>query len=498
MPKLETLAETAPQSTGSSPSAVLARTRLTVVHPPALLRVIDLGPEQLVLGRQSDPHYGVQLDSPTVSRNHFAVTWDPKRGAHLGQDLGSRNGSRVNGEPLATEPTELSDGAVIRLGDVLLVYERTAELVAEDVSGNYAAVLPHAVPGRALCVEALRAEIALAAQDPSPVLLIGETGTGKEYIANEIHRLSLRPGPLVAINCAALSSELIESQLFGHARGAFTGAQTSHEGLFRAANGGSLLLDEIGEFPLGLQPKLLRALQERQVLPVGETRAVAVDVRVIAATLQDLSEQAERGDFRLDLYARLSLWEIRVPALRYRRADLFTWFELLSRAWYQKRGTKRTAAIEIKADAAERLLLRDWPDNLRGLDRLVHRICSRQVSGRIDLPSLEALLAKTTGTDPGSPVQLRLPEPHKPATNQPGDGVSAPQTPTSETSAAAEAGSTPTRNLRVQPKPTKPTKKELTRILKQKGSVRAAAVHFQRHRRQIYRWMDEYGLRDRD
>src|SRR5262249_13842254 len=146
-----------------------------------------------------------------------------------------------------------------------------------------------ALPGRSAAATALRAALAEAASDQAPVLLVGETGVGKERAAEELHRLSGRAGPLVRVNCAALAPQLVEDQLFGHVRGAFTGAGDDQPGLLRAADGGTLVLDEVGELPAELQPKLLRALEERQVAPLGSTRAVRVDVRVVAATNRDLA-----------------------------------------------------------------------------------------------------------------------------------------------------------------------------------------------------------------
>jgi transcriptional regulator with GAF, ATPase, and Fis domain len=252
------------------------------------------------------------------------------------------------------------------------------------------------------------------------------------------------------VNCAALSPQLVESQLFGHAKGAFTGALSPHEGLFRAADGGTIFLDEIGELPRELQPKLLRVLQEGEVHPVGETRPVKVDVRVVSATLRDLTEMVDEGAFRLDLYARLSPWEIHVPALSERRADILPWLERLHAAWHEEReDSGETVPLRFEANAVERILLHDWRDNLRGLDRLVHRACAEQ-SGVVDV---------------------------RPA-------ASAPSTPDRPSSPARKD---------------KPTREELAEVLEaHDGSVRATAKHYDRDRRQIYRWLDQYGLRPKD
>src|SRR5262249_22299544 len=161
-------------------------------------------------------------DDPTVSRAHVTIVWD---GAHVAADAGSRNGSWLDGAPLRAEPRPLRDGSVLRLGDVLLVYEQGPE-------GDDDAVSREAIPGRSRAAAALRAALAEAAPDRAPLLLVGETGVGKERAAEEVHRLSGRRGPLVRVNCAALSAQLVEAQLFGHVRGAFTGATEAQPGLF--------------------------------------------------------------------------------------------------------------------------------------------------------------------------------------------------------------------------------------------------------------------------
>jgi transcriptional regulator with GAF, ATPase, and Fis domain len=427
--------------------------------PPGLARIISLGAGRSVLGRQPEGPDDLALAESSVSRKHFAAEWDPRNGFHTGVDLESSNGSFVDAIAAVT-PLPLKDGSVVRLGpSVVAVYQSAGGEGAADVPGSRAAV-----PGQAPSARALRAEIARVAADPSPVLLVGETGTGKEHIAEEIHRLSGRRGELVAVNCAALTPALIESQLFGHARGAFTGAQEAQPGLFREADGGTLFLDEIGELPLELQPKLLRAIQEGEVRAVGTVRNVSVDVRVIAATNRDLASQVEKGEFRRDLYGRLSLWEVAVPPLRRRRGDLFMWMERLRQRWLAERS--RAAPVSpwvFEGRAAEALLLRDWRDNLRGVDRLVHALASRDADAApgeaLTFERLPSWLWEPTATATASPPPAVEPAP--------------------------------------TPRPA-PTREQLAEALAHNhGSVRATARHYGRDRRQIYRWMEAFGLKEK-
>jgi transcriptional regulator with GAF, ATPase, and Fis domain len=432
---------------------------LCVVHPRALAQRILLGATNLVLGRQPDDALG-RIVHETVSRRHLAVEWDGER--HRARDLDSHNGSRLDGRDLEDEPAPLRDGSVVRLGDVLIVCERAAEAPdAPEVSRE-------AVPGASAAAVELRAALGAAGPDVAPVLLLGETGTGKEHVARELHRLSGR-GRFVAVNCAALSPQLIESQLFGHAKGAFTGAAAAHEGLFRAAHGGTLFLDEIGELPLELQPKLLRVLQEHEVQPVGETVTHRVDVRVVAATLQDLVALTKQGRFRLDLYARLALWEVPVPPLRERRSDIADWIDRLGARWQESRSETDARPLELDADVLELVLCHDWPDNLRGLDRLVHRLLSRR-SGVLGAAAVERWLR-------ASGVAER--ERDQPSGTR-GDAEAPPARPSGRRREA-------------------PSREELEAVLERNGwSVRATAKHFDRDRRQIRRWMEQHGLKAAD
>jgi len=211
--------------------------------------------------------------------------------------------------------------------------------------------------------------IGLAAASEAPVLIMGETGTGKEMVARALHRHSSRATQLfLAVNCAAIPHELLESELFGHVRGAFTGAAADRQGCFRAANGGVLLLDEIGDMALAVQAKILRVLQEGEVTPLGSNLAVRVDVRLIAATHQDLHTAVHEGRFREDLLYRLNVLPIRIPPLRERLADIIPLAEHFLRL---------AAPVErpkgLTAAAAQRLLRHAWPGNVRELKNLMDR-----------------------------------------------------------------------------------------------------------------------------
>ena len=205
----------------------------------------------------------------------------------------------------------------------------------------------------------------------TPVLITGESGTGKELVAHYIHSLSRRAqGPFLPVNCGALPENLLESELFGYVKGAFTGASTDHRGLFEAAAGGTLLLDEIGEVPLSLQVKLLRVLQDREVRRVGSTESRPVDVRIIAATNRSLEEMVRDRTFRKDLYYRLKVISVEVPPLRLRREDLLP----LARGFVQRHcQTLHCGPCSLSAEVLDRLLQYSWPGNVRELEHAMER-----------------------------------------------------------------------------------------------------------------------------
>jgi len=212
--------------------------------------------------------------------------------------------------------------------------------------------------------------IARVAPTPSVVLIEGESGTGKELVANAIHRNSRRSGPFVPVNCGAIAPELIESELFGHLKGSFTGAQQTRDGLFSYADGGTLFLDEIGEMPLLMQAKLLRVLEERQIRPVGGDREIPINVRVVAATNRNLEQEVVSGGFREDLFYRLNVLRIQVPPLRQRRQDIPLLLHHFSQRMAQSLGLPEIPFAH--ADMAQ-LTAYDWPGNVRELKNMVER-----------------------------------------------------------------------------------------------------------------------------
>lgn len=312
-------------------------------------RVLVLRAGELVVGRAPDGASVLALpEDPLLSRAHARIE---RSGASVTvTDLGSRNGSSLDGEALpAHAPVTLDDGAVLRLGDTLLLFR----LVPPD-GGD--ASLP-GLRGTSPAVRGLRADLARAAPTDASVVLLGASGTGKGVAARALHEASGRRGPFVQVNCAAIPDQLAESQLFGHRAGAFTGAREAADGVFREADGGTLFLDEIGDLPAALQPKLLHAVEEGAVVPVGATKPVPVDVRLVVATSRELEAAVRDGAFRGDLYARLAELVLRLPTLAERREDVL---DLLVPALGDD-------APPLDADLAEALVLHDWPFNVREL-----------------------------------------------------------------------------------------------------------------------------------
>jgi len=240
--------------------------------------------------------------------------------------------------------------------------------------------------GRSAAMERVRETIAKLARSQAPVLISGESGTGKELVARMIHEQGPRAqAPFVPVNCGAIPLELMESELFGHRRGSFTGAVSNKAGLFKAADGGTLFLDEVAELPLAMQVKLLRAIQEKAVRPVGEEREVRVDVRILSASHQDLAEQVRSGRFRQDLYYRLDVIELHVPPLRERREDIPELARHIAARLAEESGL---GPPELSDEALEALCAYPFPGNVRELENILERAMTLCEGKRIEAADL--------------------------------------------------------------------------------------------------------------
>ena len=238
--------------------------------------------------------------------------------------------------------------------------------------------------------------ISRVAPTDSTVLITGESGTGKGVAARRLHELSpRRDGPFVAVNCGAIPENLIESELFGHTKGAFTSADRARKGLFAQADRGTIFLDEIGELPLGLQTKLLHVLESKEVRPVGAEASRKVDVRIVAATNRELPAMVREGRFREDLFFRLSMFQITMPPLRERRADIAS---LMRHLLQRNVPSPGAASLEIDAEAEDLLVNFDWPGNVRQLENVLHRAAILADGGRIRIADLPPEVARVTGT----------------------------------------------------------------------------------------------------
>ncbi|HET6424212.1 MAG TPA: sigma-54 dependent transcriptional regulator, partial [Planctomycetaceae bacterium] len=289
---------------------------------------------------------------------------------------------RLGAADFLTKPFEIEQlrATAVRVERRVQLERRVADLEAQTSDESSGLI------GVSRAMRELRSVLKRAAKAPVDLLICGETGTGKELVAKELHRLSDRAaGPFIAVNTAALPESLLESELFGHVKGAFTGADRDREGVFRRAHRGTLFLDEIGDLPLAAQAKLLRALQERQVTPVGSEQPVDVDVRVISATHQPLEERITEGRFRRDLYYRLKGFELVLSPLRARRDDIL----VLAHRFLEREAARHArTVVQLGRDAVAAMLAHDWPGNVRELEQSLVAavaICERPVLTALDL-----------------------------------------------------------------------------------------------------------------
>ncbi|WP_437738311.1 sigma 54-interacting transcriptional regulator [Sorangium sp. So ce1335] len=363
-------------------------------------RVIDLADGDVVaIGRA--PESTICLDDARVSRNHARLA---RRGRALVlADLGSRNGTSVNGAVVRGAERPLAGGDVIRVGpaDIVVAIAAPAPVAAAPPPGSAPAAREgQDGPSSGLGAGFVVADEAMVkvfqvvqrlARAQTTVLVLGETGAGKEVVSEQIHRASPRAGgPFVRLSCAALPETLLESELFGHEKAAFTGADRRKIGYFEAAQGGTLLLDEIGELPLAMQAKLLRVLETRRMARIGGTQEIELDVRVVCATHRDLQAEVAAGRFRQDLYYRISTFVLRVPPLRERRAEI----ALLAHRFAHQVAERMGEPAPRFAPAAMLVLeAHAWPGNLRELRNAVEHAVVLAEGGVIEVEHLPASVA---------------------------------------------------------------------------------------------------------
>jgi DNA-binding NtrC family response regulator len=360
------------------------------------LRLVREQPFDLVI---SDVRLGTQADGLDVLRAAKEV--NPSGQVILISAHGSLEatveGLRAGAFDVIGKPFDVRD--VIDAAERALAAR--AQALTQSHSRATTTTLPAGLIGRSRAMLDLYKQVALAAGADTPVMIVGESGTGKELVARAIHEYGgTTQRPFVAVNCGALAESLLESELFGHVKGAFTGAVTDRRGLFQQATGGTLFLDEIGETSPGLQVKLLRVLQEGEVRPVGGSRTVSVGARVVAATNRVLEDEVAAGRFRKDLYYRLGALVLRVPPLRDRRDDV----PLLVARFLRNASARARREARLEDGAMEALCAHAWPGNVRELENSVERLVIAARGGRVTAEDVRALLRApspaTVGTTP--------------------------------------------------------------------------------------------------
>jgi transcriptional regulator with GAF, ATPase, and Fis domain len=394
------------------------------------------------------PTLQLRIPDGQISKTHARLESRSERWSI--HDCGSTNGMRVNGRRV--EEMILSDGDLVEIGRTLFRF-RGALSTPVDAPGDLESTELQGVPARigALAPSVVRDldDVERVARSDVSVLIGGETGTGKEVLARAIHDASRRRGAFVAVNCGALPQGLVESLLFGHKKGAFSGASSDEAGFARAAEGGTLFLDEVGDLPLAAQAVLLRLLQEREVVPLGATRPVALDVRVVAATHQTLHTRVESGAFRQDLLARLAQFTYTVPPLRDRIDDMGA----LVSAILPKVAGERAASLSFSARAARELVGHRWRDNVRELEQRL---------------KVSALLAQ------GDRIESAL------------GGVEQTNVPAARAPKASQ--------MRLSPQDAALHRELVARMTEHRGNLTQVANAMGKARRQIQRWIARFGI----
>ncbi len=358
---------------GRASGVRIRRVRLDVLTGPDKGLTRDFEDPVLRIGARKGSD--LVLADSKVSGIHCEIRLD-ERGYRL-RDMDSTNGTHVGGYRI--NDIYISPGTVIHIGSTKIRFNPLGDSVEVPLS---AVETLGGIVGQSVLIREMFARLEKVAQADATVLITGETGTGKELVAEAIHEHSKRKdGPFVVLDCGAIPQNLIESELFGHERGAFTGATHTYAGAFERADGGTVFLDEIGELPLGMQPKMLRVLERKEVRRIGGSKVTSTDIRVVAATNRDLGVEVNRGRFREDLYYRLAVARIHVPPLRERREDIPLLIEHFMSITPGGEGTS------LDPGTVELMMKHDWPGNVRELRNVIERavLLSDHTSGGIRL-----------------------------------------------------------------------------------------------------------------
>jgi transcriptional regulator with PAS, ATPase and Fis domain len=361
---------------------------------------ITFGRGERDLATRKGTTLALEVADPRMSQRHARMIRND--GEWTIEDLGSRNGTFIDGAKSDRGPVD--PGAWIELGRTAFLVTMHEPGSAKDLDASQLSTPFGEIRTFSTVFERALAGLARVALTKQSVVIHGETGTGKELLARGLHVASRRKGPFVAVNCGALPQTLVESELFGYRKGAFSGANEDREGLVRSADGGTLFLDEIADLPLATQAALLRVLQEREVLPLGATRPIDVDGRVVAATHRDLEREIGAGRFREDLLARLAGYTLTVPALRERREDL----GILIAALLTRLGPTGEN-VRFTPDSGAALLRYGWPRNVRELEQVLGSAAALAADGVIELEHLPRALQapRAEREEELSPADLR-------------------------------------------------------------------------------------------
>ena len=365
----------------------LRKCQLIVMEGPSKGKKLDLGKNKISLGKKDDND--LVVDDRTVSRRHLEI--DHTSDSFLLKDLGSTNGTYING--IKVKEAYLSPGDVIKVGNTRIEFVAFDERIKVEPADRESF---GQMVGKSRKIRQIFGILEKISPTEATVIIEGETGTGKELVARAIHDNSPRKSrPFIVFDCSAVAENLIESELFGHVKGSFTGAIATRKGAFESATGGTIFLDEIGELTLDLQPKLLRALEQREIRKVGSVETIPIDVRVITATNRGLKKEVVEGRFREDLYYRLSVVKIHLPSLRERPDDIPPLVErFLSTGKFNQGPDGKLRVTRVEDDALKMLQRYNWPGNVRELFNILERATSMSDSNTLAQAQLSYIFAE--------------------------------------------------------------------------------------------------------